>query len=268
STPSTAALVVPMSNNAAAKTLTVQTSIINGIITASATPEIQAPGKPDLFETSGNSGQYSYSYPLSVVPGPAGFMPQLALSYSSQSPNDRHSRRAPAGDEGDGWSLSLGSITVQSYPSSSTGGATTWFFLNGVDGISDRLIPIPGKTGYYDTQHISHLSIQWNGDHWRIFAKDGTYFELGKTSDSQQKTASGVYEWDLDKILAPFDSTSQVKTMFVSYYQESPDGGTTIRDARIKQIQYGLPLRIRPAVSIWWRVPSISTIMLRAPLSP
>lgn len=238
-TQSSAGLVVPMTNNAAAQTLTAQTSVINGIIAASATPEIQAPGKPDLFETSGNSGQYSYSYPLSVVPGPAGFMPQLALSYSSQSPNDRHSRRASAGDEGDGWSLGLGSITVQSYPSSSTGGAATWFFLNGVDGISDRLIPIPGKTGYYDTQHISHLSIQWNGDHWRIFAKDGTYFELGKTSDSQQKTASGVYEWDLDKILAPFNSTSQVKTMFIKYHQDSPDGGTTIRDAGIKQIQYG-----------------------------
>src|SRR5579883_2927439 len=240
STQSTAGLVVPMSNNAAAKTLTAQTSIINGIMTASATPEIQAPGKPDLFETSGNSGQYSYSYPISVVAGPDGFMPQLALSYSSQSTNGRHGERSPAGDEGEGFSLGMGSITSSVYPSSSTGGAATWFSINGVDGLSDKLVPNPdGQTTTYITQHITGLKIEWTGSHWRVWAPDGTFYELGGTSDSTQATSAGTYEWDVSKVLAPYnDHNGLIKTMIITYLQDSPSSGT-IRDAGIKQIQYG-----------------------------
>jgi RHS repeat-associated protein len=234
----TTGLVVPMVNDSTAQTLTVQSTVLGSVLTASSTPEIAAPAKPDLFEVSGNSGQYAYTYPLAVPPGPDGFAPHLLLTYSSQSTNGRHSRRAPASDAGEGFSLSLGSITKQSYPASSTGGAATWYSINGVDGVSDKLVP-EGSSGYYMTEHVSNLSIFWIGDHWRVYSKDGTYYELGKNPDSQQKTSSGVYEWDLDKVLAPFNSTSQVKTMFIKYYQDSPDGGTTIRDAGIKQIQYG-----------------------------
>ena len=193
--------VVPMHNDPKNHTLTAQTSTISGPLTASGTPEIAVPAKPDLFETSGNSGQYSYSYPLAVAPGPDGFTPQLQLSYSSQSTNGRTSRRAPAGDEGEGFSLSLGSISAAQYPSSSAGGAATWYSLNNVDGISDRLVPIPGTAGYYETQHISHLSIQFTGSFWRVYGLDGTFYEFGYTPDSVRKTTAGTYEWDLDKIL-------------------------------------------------------------------
>lgn len=206
---------------------------------ASGTPEINAPAKPDLFETSGNSGQYSYSYPFTLASGPDRFAPQLQLVYSSQSTNSRYSRRAPAGEEGEGFSLSLGSITAAQYPSTSTGGAATWYSINGVDGVSDKLVPFPNKPGYYETEHLSHLLIQFTGACWRVWGKEGSFFSLGCTSDSAQKTASGTYEWDLDEILAPYNDPHQVKTMLVSYIQDSPDGGTTIRDSAIKQIQYG-----------------------------
>ncbi len=83
------------------------------------------------------------------------------ISDSSQTTNERYSRRSPAGDEGDGWTLSLGSITAAQYPSSSTGGAATWYSINGVDGISDKLVSDPvNQTTYYDTQHISRLRIE------------------------------------------------------------------------------------------------------------
>ncbi len=235
---STAGLVIPMTNNATAQTLTAQSTLIAGPFTSGGTPEIEAPAKPDLFEASGNDGQYSYTYPLSVAPGPDGFVPQLQLVYSSQSSNERYNRRAPAGDEGEGFSLSLGSITAAQYPSSSTGGAATWYSINGVDGVSDKLVPIPGKAGYYETEHISHLSVYFTGTYWRVFGEDGTHYELGNTSDSTQTDSSGTYEWDMNKILAPYNSTSQVKTMFITYLQDSPSSGT-IRDAGIKQIQYG-----------------------------
>ena len=236
---SEAGLVLPMTNNAPAHTLSAQTTVLGGVLTASGTPEIAAPTTPDLTAASGNSGQYSYSYPFALVPGPDGFTPQLHLVYSSQSTNQRYSRRAPAGDEGEGFSLSLGSITAAQYPSGSAGGAATWYSLNGVDGVSDRLVPIPTKSGYYETEHLSHLLIQFTGTCWYVWGKEGSYFRLGCTTDSRQKTASGTYEWDLNEVLAPYNDPHQVKTMLISYLQDSPDGGTTIRDAGIKQIQYG-----------------------------
>src|SRR5579883_1105151 len=232
-------LVIPMANDANTHTLTAQSTQLGSILTASGTPELATPTFPDLFEASGNNGQYSYSYPFALAPGPDGFTPQLQLVYSSQSTNDRHSRRAPAGDAGEGFSLSLGSITAAQYPSSSAGGAATWYSINGVDGVSDRLVPVPGKSGYYETEHISHLLIQYTGTCWRVWGKEGSFFQLGCTTDSRQKTAAGTYEWDLNEILAPYNDPHQVKTMIISYLQDSPDGGTTIRDSAIKQIQYG-----------------------------
>jgi hypothetical protein len=85
----------------------------------------QSPPSPDLGSVQGNSGQFSYSYPLQVAPAPGGFTPQLSLNYSSQATNDQHSYTAPAGDVGEGWSLSLASITAQEYPAGSAGGAKT-----------------------------------------------------------------------------------------------------------------------------------------------
>ena len=235
---STAGLVLLMTNNPTMHTLSAQSNVIAGPLTASGPEAIAAPFKPDLAESGGNNGQYSYTYPFSVVPGPDGFAPQLQLAYSSQSTNGRYDNQAPAGDEGEGFSLSLGSITSATYPSTSTGGAATWYSINGVDGVSDRLIPIPGQSGYYETEHISHLRIDYTGSCWRVWDRDGTYYELGCTADSEQTTSAGAYEWDVNKILAPYNSTSQVKTMFVTYLQDSPNSGV-IRDAGIKQIQYG-----------------------------
>ena len=236
---SSTGLVLPLTNNAKTRTLSATTSVLQGPFTLSGSPVLATPAKPDLFEVSGNTGQYSYSYPIGVAPGPAGFEPHLQLVYSSQATNGRHSARAPAGDEGDGWSLSLGSITAAHYPASSAGGAGIWYSINGVDGVSDKLVPAYQKPNFYETQHISHLLIEWTGSCWNVWGKDGTLFQLGCTPDSQQQTSAGMYEWDVNRVVAPYDNPGQVKLMLVSYLQDSPDGGTTIRDAGIKQIQYG-----------------------------
>lgn len=74
---STSSLVTPMINDATAHTLTAQTLVPNGMLTLSGSSTIQTPGTPDLYEASGNSGQYSYQYPLNVVPGPDGFAPHI-----------------------------------------------------------------------------------------------------------------------------------------------------------------------------------------------
>lgn len=75
--PTPAGAVMPMTDNAKAQTLTAQTSLLAGTLSVTSPPQINAPPKPDLFEASGNNGAYNYSYPISVVPGPAGFAPQL-----------------------------------------------------------------------------------------------------------------------------------------------------------------------------------------------
>src|SRR5579885_1149524 len=239
-TQTTAGLVVPMTNDAKAQTLTARTTVLGSVMTASGTPEIAAPTTPDLFEASGNSGQYNYSYPITVAPGPDGFEPQLNLVYSSQSTNGRHSRRAPAGDEGEGFSLSLGSITAAQYPSSSTGGAATWYSINGVDGVSDKLVPFPNKANYYETEHLSHLLVQWTGSCWRVWGQEGSFFTLGCTPDSVQKSTAGPYEWDLNEVLAPYNDPHQVKTMLISYVQDTlASQNNAVRDFGIKQIKYG-----------------------------
>ena len=194
---------------------------------------------------SGNSGQLSYTYPISMPAGPDGFGPSLQLSYSSGSPNQRYSNRSPASEVGDGWALSLGSISVESYPSSSTSGAGIWYFLNNVAGVSDRLVPAQ-TPGFYETEHISHLRIQFTGTSFRVWDRAGFYYEYGSTADSAQYTSSSTgvkttWRWDLTKLLAPYESTSQVKTMLVSYLQDTTqaNGFTSVRDAGIKQIVYG-----------------------------
>ena len=57
---STAGLIAPMVNNASAQTLTVQTKVIVGTLTASG-DEIAPPTIPDLYETSGNSGAMAFT---------------------------------------------------------------------------------------------------------------------------------------------------------------------------------------------------------------
>jgi hypothetical protein len=192
-------------------------------------------------------------------------MPQLALSYSSMTTNSRYSGRMPGGDEGDGWSLGLGSITVAQYPSASNAAQGTWYSINGVDGLSDLMIPA-GTPGQYVTEHYSHLHIVNAGSYWQVWDKDGAYYEFGNTQDSVQKNSSGTYEWDVDKISAPNNSGSQVKTMFIRYYQDSPDGGTTIRDSGIDSIQYGMATtisatslsQIMGTVGFYYRAPQSS----------
>lgn len=234
-----AGAVIFMTNDAKTHTLTAQSTMIAGPLDVSGQPEIAAPATPDLFEASGNDGQYSYSYPISVAPGPSGFTPQFALTYSSQSTNERYDPRAPAGDEGEGFSLSLGSITAAQYPATSTGGAATYYSLNGVDGVSDKLLPIPNKAGYYDTQHLSHLLVQNANNCWYVWGLDGMYSQFGCTSDSVRKDATGTYEWDLNETLSmlPQGSPNQAKMIQVTYLQDV--NGSTTRDAEIKQITYG-----------------------------
>jgi hypothetical protein len=178
-----------MQNDPTTATLSTQSSLLVGsIIELSSTPQDQSTPTLHLASVQGNSGQLTDSYPLQVSPGPGGFQPQLALSYTSAGPNERHSANSPAGAEGDGWSLSLGFISEETYGSNP---GTVWYFLNDVAGVGDRLIPT-GSNNLYDTQHISYLKIQQvtssitNQPCFDVWDKSGTFYEIGCTSSSLQ----------------------------------------------------------------------------------
>ncbi len=199
-----------------------------------------------------NAGQLAYSYPLQIPLGPGGFSPQLALNYSSNSTNDRQSKTSPAGSVGDGWSLSLGSISADTYSSGAAPGI--WYFLSGVGNAGDRLVPdstIKGGT-FYQTEHISQLKIQQVTSSvtgqpcFGVWDTSGTYYQLGCTADSLQyrtdSTGRHNYRWDLDRSIAPNEgSGASYKVIQVSYLQDivTTNNYTSVRDAAMKQITYG-----------------------------
>jgi len=206
---------------------------------------------PSLFASvQGNSGQSSYSYPLQVVPGAGGFAPSLMLSYSSGDTNSRQAVTAAASSAGDGWSLSLGSITASAYPSGSASTVPIWYFINDVANVSDRLTQSSTGSGgsFYETQHISHLRIlqlPGNSGCFHVWDRSGGYYEFGCTADSlQYRTDSNgthSYRYDLNKIIAANEGPGTLaRVLTISYEQDKPtlNGYTSVRDAVIKQITY------------------------------
>ncbi len=225
--------ILPMHDDPKTHTLTVQSAIMGtGIFTSGiGDPQNQSPSTPQVASVQGNSGQLSYALPVQVAPGVDGFDPHLQLSYSSEATNEQHSYTSPAGAVGEGWSLSLGAISAVPYPSSSAAGANTWYFLSGVDGISDRLVQDTTITSgtFYDTEHISHFRIQQiqkNSEPcFAVWDTSGTYYEFGCTPDSLQyrRDSNGLhlYEFDLNEIIAPNDgNSSNLKIILVHYFQD------------------------------------------------
>jgi RHS repeat-associated protein len=253
----TSALVIAMRDDPTRHTLTAPSSVLGpGPFTLGGDPLNQMAPIPHLAEVQGNNGQLSYSYPLQVVPGSGGYTPQLALSYSSVAPNDRHSNTSPADDVGDGFSLSLGSITTETYPTTPT---STWYFINGIDNVGDRLLQYDSTNKLYYTEHLSYLRIQQLTSSitgqpcFDVWDKAGTFYEAGCTADSLEYSMSGTtrnnYRWNVDRIIAPNEGPqgtgSQAwRIILVKYLQDcngssTCSSSTTVRDAVIKQITYG-----------------------------
>jgi hypothetical protein len=163
---------------------------------------------------------------------------------------------SPAGDAGDGWSLSLGAITAQVWPN-----GQTWYSISGVDGISDQLVPDTNHSHWFFTEHLSYLRINnllsANGEPcFQVWDKSGTYYQFGCTKDSLQYDYENdnvnLYAWDLDLINAPNEGQNATqKTIKVSYFQDcvpfpqtnncpgASGSKSTIRDAGIERIEYG-----------------------------
>ncbi|MBE3565021.1 MAG: hypothetical protein IMW90_04770, partial [Thermogemmatispora sp.] len=255
---------VPLQNDPQTHTLSAQvTALASGTLAISGAAANGAPPTPLLDAVQGNSGQFSYSYPLSVVAGPPGTTPALALVYSSESTNERHNTSAPSGMLGEGWSLSgLGAITADDYPSGSAK-AGTWYFLSGA-GASDRLVPNPGSTTSFTPQHINGYRIQMMNANtstpcFQVWDDVGNYYTFGCTSDSLQYVieSDGTrqnYEWDLNRItLANEGPGTAGRYINITYFQDKTSHG--VRSAAPRQIVYGDASGVAGTIDFYYRAP-------------
>jgi hypothetical protein len=113
-------------------------------------------GSPDPLSVDLNAGSLTEGIQLDVPPGPAGAMPNLTLAYNSAAVSEQHSPQGAAGWVGEGWSLSLGSISWAEHnvlPTCTTCN-NSWqsqWMLNDPFGTSTELIPPSLATStYYD----------------------------------------------------------------------------------------------------------------------
>ena len=152
--------------------------------------------------TSGSTGAFTYSYPITVPPALGGGAPSLSLSYNSQDADGRTSATNNQGSwAGDGWSLWSGSVTRTYRSCSDDGEASTdqeqcWAGDNAtitLNGQSHELVPAsaPDANGIVPTwkfadddgstvQEVQHAS---NGvifgTYWQVTDRSGTVYLFG-----------------------------------------------------------------------------------------
>jgi len=238
---STDGLVLPLTADTSTQTLTTQSSVLQassltlaGSSSGSGSGTSSGAPTPLLASEQGNSGQLGLRYPLSVAPAASGFVPQLALQYSSQDTNGRTDETAPASDEGEGWSLPIASISPAS---SSQTTNTPSYFLTNLNNLSDWLID-SSQAGFFQTEHISHLRIQQvissqtNAICFQVYDRSGTFYEFGCTPDAFQYTINPFvstttiipWAWDLDRVVAPHEGAASAAA-YIAYHYLQDCGG-------------------------------------------
>ncbi|WP_051702759.1 SpvB/TcaC N-terminal domain-containing protein [Oerskovia turbata] len=170
------------------------------------------------WQAGGPSGNFSWSYPMRVVPAPGGLQPELALSYSSGSLDGRvASTNNQSGWVGDGWDLWSGYVE-RKYVSCSEDadgnannlsrktGDLCWKSDNATlvfNGMSTELVK-DTATGTWkpetdDGTKVERLTGAWNGDndteHWKVTPPDGTQYFFGRDKRSATDPLALASAW-------------------------------------------------------------------------
>jgi hypothetical protein len=125
-------------------------------------------GKPDPFTADLSAGGLSSSYPIDVPAGPGGLTPPINLTYSSAGLNEQHNPQAAANWVGEGWNLSMGSISWAEHNVAASTPTPNWrdsWMLNDPYGTSTELIPPSTTTSTYFQDNgnpISASPITWH----------------------------------------------------------------------------------------------------------
>ncbi|MDR2213566.1 MAG: FG-GAP-like repeat-containing protein [Pseudomonadales bacterium] len=216
----------PSAGRLFSKTVLTSAALVAGLLAVGLRAEAPLMNVPGAFEVS-NSGAATYTIPISVPPGTAGMVPELALSYSSEQGN---------GLLGLGWQLA-GLPVIQRCPrtvaqdgikGSVTFTATDRFCLNG-----ERLVAITGTYGANNTEYRTELEsftrvisygTAGTGPQWfKVWTKSGEILEFGNTTDSRlmryAASTTTVRAWFANKI-----SDAAGNYMSVSYQNSALDG--------------------------------------------
>ncbi len=149
----------PMTLDRAHHQLQASTTFVSA--SASASFNTDAPvasfGKPDPFNVDLNAGALTFDEPIDLPNGPGGLTPPLHLTYSSAGVSEQHNIEAAAPWVGEGWNLSLGSISwaehnVTSYCPSGCGATweSSWQLSDPFGTAAELIPPNTGVSTYYD----------------------------------------------------------------------------------------------------------------------
>lgn len=163
----------------------------------------------DEWSAGGSTGNFTYSYPITVPPSLGGASPNVTLSYDSSGVDGQTvSSNAQSSEYGDGWSYSPGFIE-RSYQTCSQDGITnsadTCWALSGHE-VSASGPGISGTLVWDDTAQKwvlggGNASIQlqtgapngaYDGEYWVVTTTDGTryYYGAGKLPNAEGGTGS------------------------------------------------------------------------------
>ena len=186
-----ATVKVPGTRPAAATSATGQDSAL--VIAASSTPTgmngtyTASSLKPsDTWSAGGNTGSFTYSYPITTPPSLGGTEPGVGLSYNSADVDGRTSASNAQGSwVGDGWDYDPGFVERSYKPCSKAGYPTSsdqcW-------GTTNVTISLPGHSG-----EIVHDD---SSDGWRLAGDDGTKVDLLNGASNGNAGDDGTY-WKL-----------------------------------------------------------------------
>ncbi|RPF20713.1 RHS repeat domain-containing protein [Myceligenerans xiligouense] len=175
------------------------------------------------WDVTGNTGSFTWSYPMRTPATPGGLDPEVSLSYDSGSLDGKvASANSQAGAIGDGWDLSAGGYIERSYvpcaqDQASVGGNAPnnasrdtgdlcWKSDNAtlvLGGKGGELVR-DGTSNTYrlkddDNTKVERLTGGWNGDndkeYWKVTTSDGTQYWFGRDQRSATDTRALYSGW-------------------------------------------------------------------------
>ncbi|HEX6818227.1 MAG TPA: hypothetical protein VF120_07630, partial [Ktedonobacterales bacterium] len=267
---------VPVTVNAQNGTLTASVSTLqSGPMLLAGAQSDANPASSEHLQMTGNNGDVTFTVPFDVPPAAGALAPNLQLVYSSGGPNGRFARNAPAPWTGDGWDLSLGSITYDS--------GNGLYYLNGVGGDSEVLLCChntnTSNVNYFVPHHHADIRVFTSdnsqnpfqtGASFVVRTPDGLEYDLGASSNAKHTTvvsgALQTIEWDVSKVARLYDTGSgsgALQQYTVTYWQDTASSGglSYTRDAAPEEIDYnfiGSSALARIYFNVHWPGASVS----------
>lgn len=195
------------------------------------------------WQVAPGSGEFNWSYPLSLPAPPSGSAPQLGLSYSSGSIDGLTNATNPQGSPvGLGWGDIAGGFIERRYePCINAQHVPTrdlcWKGQNGtisLAGVSGAMFPLDGAASRWAVQYDEGWRVERltgasgngdnDGEYWKVTAVDGTQYFFGQRIDASllvpvvadspgepcyaTSSCKQTWRWMLDRVVDPNGNTA------------------------------------------------------------